>query len=96
MAWFYLFFFITGATGLIYEITFARQLQLVFGSTLSAVSVVVAVFFGGMALGAALLGKFADRFSPIRFYGILEIGSGLLALLAVLLVPQIRNLYAHL
>ncbi|TET47569.1 tetratricopeptide repeat protein [candidate division TA06 bacterium] len=96
MAWFYLFFFITGATGLIYETTFARQLQLVFGSTLSAVSVVVAVFFGGMALGAALLGKYADRFSPIRFYGILEIGSGLLALLAAFLVPQIRNLYAHL
>lgn len=96
MAWFFVFFFITGATGLIYETVFARQLQLVFGSTLSAVSVVVAVFFGGMALGAALLGKFADRFSPIRFYGILEIGAGLSALLAVFMVPQIRNLYAHL
>jgi spermidine synthase len=94
VVWLYLFFFVTGATGLVYEVTFARQLQLIFGSTLSAVSVVVAIFFGGMALGAALLGRYADRMLPIRFYGLLEMCAGISAFMAVLLIPQIRHFYA--
>jgi len=96
VVWFYLFFFFSGVTALIYETAFARQLHLIFGSTLSAVSVVVAVFLGGIALGAALLGPCADRYSPLRLYGLLEIGVGVCALLAVILVPVIRILYAHL
>ncbi|MFH2002003.1 MAG: fused MFS/spermidine synthase, partial [Planctomycetota bacterium] len=95
-AWFYLLFFITGATGLIIETAFARQFQLVFGCTLSAISVVIAVFFGGIALGAAWLGRYADRYSPLRFYGVLEIVAGICAFVAVLLVPGIRSLYAGL
>lgn len=95
-AWFYLLFFVTGATGLIFETAFARQFQLVFGCTLSAISVVIAVFFGGIALGAAWLGRYADRYSPLRFYGVLEIVAGLCAFAAVLLVPAVRGLYASL
>jgi spermidine synthase len=91
----YILFFVTGAAGMVFETAFARQLQLIFGSTLSSVSVVVAVFFGGMALGAALLGRYADRYSPVRLYGILEIGAAAWALLAVLLVPQVRAVYSH-
>ncbi|MBD3170080.1 MAG: MFS transporter [candidate division Zixibacteria bacterium] len=93
-AWFYLMFFITGATGLIYETTFARQLQLTFGSTIAAVSVVVAVFFGGMALGAYSLGRLADKHHPFKVYGFLEIMSGAAAVTAVIIVPYIRDIYA--
>lgn len=94
--WFYLFFFLSGLTGLIFETAFARQLHLTFGSTLTAVSLVLAVYLGGMALGAAFLGPRADRISSLRLYGMLEIGIGLCALIAVILIPQIRNLYAYL
>ena len=95
-AWYYLFFFLSGLTALVYETTFVRQLQLVFGSTLSAVSVVIAVFFGGLAIGAALIGPRADRYEPLRLYGILEIGTGLWAVIAVIIIPIIRYVYASL
>ncbi|MFH1733155.1 MAG: hypothetical protein ABIE92_00480 [bacterium] len=91
--WFYLFFFLSGLTALVYETTFAHQLHLIFGSTLSAVSLVLAVYLGGIAMGAALLGKRADKMSPLKLYGILEIGIGLTALAAVFLVPLIRYIY---
>jgi spermidine synthase len=94
--WYYLFFFLSGLTALVYETAFVRQLQLVFGSTLSAVSVVIAVFFGGLAIGAALIGPRADRYAPLRLYGILEIGTGFWALIAVIIIPIIRNMYAGL
>jgi len=96
VGWFHIFFFFSGVTALIYETAFARQLHLIFGSTLSAASVVLAVFFGGLALGAAILGPWADRYSPLRLYALLEIGAGICALLAVVLFPFIRNLYGQL
>jgi len=93
ITWFYLFFFLSGFTALIYETAFAHQLHLIFGSTLSAVSLVLAVYLGGIALGAALLGKRADKSSPLKLYGIFEIGIGLTALAAVLLIPLIRYVF---
>ncbi len=93
---FYLFFFLSGLTALVYETAFVRQLQLIFGSTLSAVSVVVAVFFGGLAIGAFLIGPRADRHPPLRLYGLLEIGTGFWAVIAVALIPLIRKSYATL
>ena len=43
-------FFLSGATGLIYEVLWARMLGLVFGATTLAVSTVLAAFMGGLAL----------------------------------------------
>ena len=54
-------FVLSGATGLIYEILWARMLGLVFGATTLAVSTVLAAFIGGLALGSALAGRFAPR-----------------------------------
>ncbi len=94
--WYYLFFFISGVTALIYETAFTRYFGLVFGSTLAAVSAVLAVFMAGMALGAVWLGRKADKMPPLRLYGILEIAAGVCALIAVLLIPVARTIYAHL
>src|SRR4026208_766950 len=75
-------FVLSGAAGLIYEIVWSRQLVLVFGNTTQAVSAILPGFFGGMAIGAAVGGRIADRVrSPLRFYGLLEI-----ALVVVVLV----------
>jgi hypothetical protein len=52
---------LSGATGLIYEVLWARMLGLVFGATTLAVSTVLAAFMGGLALGSALAGKLAQR-----------------------------------
>ena len=67
-------FVLSGAAGLVYEIVWSRQLVLVFGNTTQAVSAILTGFFGGMAIGAAVGGRIADRVrSPLRFYGLLEI-----------------------
>ena len=50
----FLCFFVSGFAGLVYEIAWIRRASLVFGSTTAALSTVLAVFFGGLALGAWL------------------------------------------
>jgi spermidine synthase len=88
-------FVLSGATGLIYEILWARMLGLVFGATTLAVSTVLAAFMGGLALGSALAGKLAPRIRrPIAAYGWIEIGIAVYALLVPLLFRSIDDLYA--
>jgi spermidine synthase len=88
-------FVLSGATGLIYEVLWARMLGLVFGATTLAVSTVLAAFMGGLALGSALAGRMGGRIvRPIRAYGLLEIGIALYTLAVPLLFALIDNLYA--
>jgi spermidine synthase len=88
-------FVLSGATGLIYEVLWARMLGLVFGATTLAVSTVLAAFMGGLALGSALAGRFAPRFTkPIAAYGWMEIGVAIYALLVPVLFHAVDNLYA--
>src|SRR3954470_7120389 len=79
-------FILSGATGLIYEVLWARMLGLVFGATTLAVSTVLAAFMGGLALGSALAGKLAQKIKkPLSTYGLIEIGIAIYALLVPLL-----------
>lgn len=88
-------FVLSGGTGLIYEVLWARMLGLVFGATTLAVSTVLAAFMGGLALGSALAGRFGGRIKrPFRAYGLLEIGIALYALAVPLLFSLIDNIYA--
>lgn len=61
-----LMFFASGAAGLIYETLWSRHLQLVFGSTTEAVSVVLATFMTGLGIGSYL---FAARSGHTRRSG---------------------------
>lgn len=63
----------SGFAGLVYEICWIREASLVFGSTTQALSTVVAVFFGGLALGSWLAGR-ARPERPMRVYAALELG----------------------
>src|ERR1041384_6617639 len=88
-------FVLSGATGLIYEVLWARMLGLVFGATTLAVSTVLAAFMGGLALGSALAGRFAQRIrKPLSIYGLMEILIALYALLVPLLFRWIDHGYA--
>ena len=88
-------FILSGATGLIYEILWARMLGLVFGATTFAISAVLAAFMGGLALGSALAGKSGARLErPLRAYGMIEIGVALYALSVPLLFRFVDHLYA--
>ena len=87
-------FVLSGATGLIYEILWARMLGLVFGATTLAVSTVLAAFMGGLALGSALAGKLAPRIrKPLSTYGWMEIGIAIYALLVPLVFRLVDHVY---
>jgi spermidine synthase len=88
-------FVFSGATGLIYEVLWARMLGLVFGATTLAISTVLAAFMGGLALGSAVAGRLAHRIrKPLSVYGWMEIGIAIYALLVPLLFRWVDNLYA--
>src|SRR5262252_837664 len=75
-------FFGSGATALIYEVVWAKFLAQMFGSTIYAQTVVLAVFMGGLALGNRIFGGWSDGLrQPVRSYGILEILIGVYAFL---------------
>ena len=79
--WFVLgLFFCSGALALIYEVVWSKYLSQMFGSTIQAQTVVLAVFMGGLALGNRLFGGKADLLrQPLRAYGIIEVVIGLYA-----------------
>ena len=73
-------FFCSGATALVYEVVWSKYLALIFGSTVYAQTVVLAVFMGGLALGNRLFGRWADRQrQPLATYGYLEMTIGVYA-----------------
>src|SRR5260221_11093634 len=75
-------FFCSGATALVYEVVWSKYLSQMFGSTIQAQTVVLAVLMGGLALGNFLLSRKVDRLArPLRAYGYVEAGIGLYAFL---------------
>jgi spermidine synthase len=52
---------LSGAAALVYEVVWLRMLGLVVGHAVDALTAVLAAFMAGLALGAALFGRFAGR-----------------------------------
>ncbi|HPW76364.1 MAG TPA: fused MFS/spermidine synthase [Candidatus Omnitrophota bacterium] len=79
-------FFISGACGLVYEVTWLRTMGLIFGNTTIATSMVLAGYMAGLGFGALWWGKKIEKGGcPIRTYANLEAGIGLYALLTPLI-----------
>jgi spermidine synthase len=90
-------FFLTGASGLVFEQVWTRELELVFGSTTLAISTVLSVFMGGLGLGSWLAGRLADRVRDrLRAYALAEAGVGLYALAVPLILRSYPSLNAGL
>src|SRR5262245_19515754 len=71
-------FFLSGATGLVYEVLWLRMLGLIFGHTVYAVTTVLTAFMAGLALGSFLFARHVHRIrNLILAYGLLEFGIGL-------------------
>ncbi len=78
----YLLFFLSGAAALVYQVVWVRALTLVFGGSHLAVTAVLSIFMGGLALGGYAVGRRVDRVAkPLRLYGFLELGIAASALL---------------
>lgn len=73
----YTAFFLSGLAGLMHQVIWARLLVQLIGSTAHAQMIVLAVFMGGLAIGATWFGKLADQHRhPLRLYIILELVIG--------------------
>lgn len=93
------FFFFSGATGLIYQVLWTRRLTLTFGHTVLAVATVLTAFMAGLALGSMVAGRWTDRPGEraggyfLGVYGYLEGFIGVWALLTLPLLALAESFY---
>ncbi|MDP3234603.1 MAG: fused MFS/spermidine synthase [Myxococcales bacterium] len=81
---------LSGFSGLAYELLWVRLLTLSLGATTASFSIVLAVFFGGLALGARWAGKRSvGARRPLATYAALEALTGVLGLA---LYPVLKHL----
>ena len=88
----------SGAAALTYEVALTRSLSLFLGHDGYSSLVVLIAFMGGLALGNAFLGRWADRWSgrPFLALAVLECGIGLYALVFPFLVSAFQTAYPFL
>ncbi|MHC4433848.1 MAG: fused MFS/spermidine synthase, partial [Planctomycetota bacterium] len=91
-------FFLSGLTGLIYEILWTRMIVKIIGSAPFAVSIILTIFMGGLGLGSYLAGRTVDRIKEpirlVRVYGILELVIGAYGLIIPVLLMAFKPLFS--
>lgn len=87
-------FFLSGISGLAYQIVWIRILKLIFGVTAFAASTVVSSYMAGLSLGSYYFGRLVDRSkNKLRLYALLEIGIGVYAVFTPLIFKGTDYLY---
>ena len=87
-------FAVSGASALIYEVVWTRTISLVLGSTVYAISTMLATFMAGLAIGSFFGGKVSDRRSDHMFlFALCELTIGLCGMVSVPLIYQMPALY---
>jgi len=78
---FFLLFTVSGFAGLIYQSIWSHYLKLFLGHAAYAQTLVLAMFMGGMAIGAWACARYAGRIrNPLQGYAVAELVIGLMAL----------------
>lgn len=100
MAWFFVFFFISGFCSILYELVWLRLAMAQFGVTTPLVSIVLSAFMAGLGLGSWFSGRLLrktslSRASALRIYGLTELAIGVSALLVPRELLLGRHLLAH-
>lgn len=89
--------FISGGAALVYQVLWVKQLSLVVGVEVYAVTTGISAFFAGLALGGLVFGRWADRLRhPVRLYAGLELAVALLGVGATLALASSAGLFARL
>lgn len=89
--------FASGLAALVYQVLWIKQLSLVVGVEVHAISTAVSAFFGGLALGSHVLGRQADRLTrPLHLYAMLEAGVAILGIATTLALAHSGSLFARL
>ena len=87
----------SGATALIFQVIWIKQLSLIVGVDVYAITTGVSAFFGGLALGGLWLGRLADETQrPLRLYAALEIGVALVGVATTVALANAAPLFAKL
>ncbi|MBI5642663.1 MAG: fused MFS/spermidine synthase [Deltaproteobacteria bacterium] len=90
------FFFLTGLTGLAYELVWIRLLILAFGSTQFAVTTVLVTFMAGLALGSLIFGRIVDKYpSPLKVYAAIEVLLGIYCVLSPGVFYLVKAVYVN-
>lgn len=91
-------FFLSGLTGLVYELLWTRLIVKMVGGAPFAVSIILTVFMGGLGLGSYIAGRTIDRVknpsSLVKIYGILELIIGCYAIGLPAFLSAFRPVYA--
>lgn len=88
---------VSGAAALVYQVLWAKQLSIVVGVDIHAITIAVSAFFAGLGFGGLLIGRLVDRITrPARFYAGLELGVAASGLAATWTLARIAPLFATL
>jgi spermidine synthase len=96
----YLLFFLSGLSGLIYQVVWVRVFGNVFGNTVYSASIVIAVFMLGLGVGSYVVGAWADRRyaqqpdSLLRAYGVVEVAIAAMGFAIALALPHLGAISA--
>jgi spermidine synthase len=83
-------FFLSGAAGLIYQTVWVRLLELYFGVTLTATTLIVSAYMAGLGFGSLLGGRIASKSrNTILLYGLIEAGVGVFGIFSPSLINWI-------
>lgn len=90
-----LLFFLSGAAGLIYQTVWVRLLELYFGVTLTAATLIVGAYMAGLGLGALAGGRLASKSTnTILLYGVIEAAIGIFGIFSPSLINGIGQVTA--
>ncbi|WP_445673023.1 fused MFS/spermidine synthase [Pseudomonas inefficax] len=89
--------FLSGGAALVYQVLWIKQLSLVVGVEVHAVTTGISAFFAGLALGGLIFGRWADRLAwPVRLYAALELAVAILAVGTTYALANAAALFAAL
>ena len=92
-----LLLFVSGTAALIYQVLWIKQLSLVVGVEIYAITTGISAFFAGLALGGWLFGRLADRVgNPWRLYALLELLVAVTAVATTLALARAAAPFAEL
>lgn len=86
MAWYFLFFLVSGFCSILYELVWLRLAMAQFSVTTAFVSIVLSMFMAGLGIGSVVAGTWIRRhgdgirFPPLRLYALTEFLIGVSAL----------------
>ena len=88
--------FASGAAALIYQVLWVKQLSLVAGVDVYAITTGVSAFLAGLGFGGYLFGRIADRSNrPLVLYALLEIGAAVLGVTVTIGLAHTAPIFAR-